>query len=77
MDDNDAGSASHRRPLIWYFKWVVACYASAFGLFLLVGVACLPVAGGAFLDWWMSAPGNWAMWTLAAALSPFVYRGLR
>jgi hypothetical protein len=65
-----------RRP-IWYLKWVFACYAAAFGLFLFIFLVSMPFAGNAFADWWFKPSGSVAMFATAIATSPFIYRWLR
>lgn len=77
MDDrNTEKPANSRRTLVWHAKWILACYAAAFGIFLLLTVTSLPFGGGAFADWWMSTQGNLAMLATGAALAPFLYRRL-
>ena len=65
------------RNLLWYAKWLFACYAITFALFLLVGIASLPIADDAFIKFWFGPIGGLAMLATAAVLSPIVYRRLK
>jgi len=66
-----------RRGPLWYFKWLLACYAAAFALFLLALVASIPFSSVAFADWWFKPAGSLTMLATAIAVSPFIYKRLR
>jgi hypothetical protein len=65
-----------RRP-IWYLKWIFACYAASFGLFMLIFLITIPFIGIAFADWWFKPSGSLAMLAASIAISPFIYRRLQ
>jgi hypothetical protein len=66
-----------KRGPLWYLEWVFACYAAAFGLFMLISVITIPFMGNAFVDWWFEQSGSLTMFAVAIAASPFIYRRLR
>ena len=66
-----------KRGWLWHLKWLFACYAASFGLFLLVFVLSLPLSGTAFAEWWFKPIGSLAMLVAAVAVSPVIYRRLR
>ena len=65
------------RTVLWYLKFLFACYAAAFATMLLLGILSLPFAGYAGLDAMFSP--NSALYLLAAALvwSPLIFRHLK
>ena len=59
-----------RRGLVWYVKFVFACYAASLGLSLLAVVVSLPFKGFALASWWFEPAGGLAMFAIAVAVSP-------
>ena len=78
MDDQvDVRQSRARRPLLWYPKWLLACYAAALGVFILLSVASVPIGGVAFAEWWTGTwRGTAAMIATAVVFAPFFYRRL-
>ena len=70
-------SGPTQRGFSWYVKFVFACYAASFAVFLLAVVVGLPFGGFALAEWWFTPAGNLAMFAIAVAVSPFMYRWLR
>jgi len=68
---------STKRGLLWHVKWIFACYAAAFGLFLFAFTVSFPFVGVAFADWWLKPTGSLAMLVVAVAASPIIYKRLR
>ena len=78
MDDlADKSKAAPTRDFRWHLKWLLACYAASFALFMLIVVVSLPFAGFAFVEFWFGPLGGAAMLATAVVVSPFVYRRLR
>lgn len=78
MSNSNAEAPSPaKRDASWYIKWVFASYAAAFGLFLLVALACLPFFGSSPLTLLVSPVGGFVVLVTAAVLSPLVYRYLK
>ncbi len=70
-------NTAQKRSLLWHLKWLFACFAAAFALFLATLVVSLAFSGPAFGEWWSSPIGHIAMFAVAVALSPLIYRRLR
>lgn len=78
MDDQvDLRQSRARRPPLWYAKWLLACYAAALGVFILLSVASVPISGVAFAEWWTDTRwGTAAMIATDVVFAPFFYRRL-
>jgi hypothetical protein len=65
------------REILWYLKFLFACFAAAFATMMLIGVLALPFAGYAGLEI-MSSP-NRGLYLLITGLiwSPLIFRYLK
>ena len=65
------------RTVLWYIKFLFACYAAAFATMMLLGVLSLPFAGYAGLEAMFSP--NSGLYLLVAGLvwSPLIFRYLK
>ena len=65
------------RTVLWYIKFLFACYAAAFATMMLLGVLSLPFAGYAGLEAMFSP--NSGLYLLIAGLvwSPLIFRYLK
>ena len=65
------------RTILWYFKFLFACYAVAFATMMFLGILSLPFAGYAGLDAMLSQ--NIGLYLLIAGLvwSPLIFRNLK
>ena len=65
------------RKVLWYIKFLFACYAAAFATVMLLGVLSLPFVGFVGIEA-MFSPGS-GIYLLFAALvwSPLIYRYLK
>lgn len=66
-----------QRGTRWHLKWLFACYAASFALFMLIAIASLPFVGFQFFELFFEPIGRIAQLVLAIALAPFIYRRLR
>ena len=65
------------RTILWYVKFLFACYAAAFATMMFLGILSLPFAGYAGLEAMFSP--NSGLYLLIAALvwSPLIFRYLK
>ena len=65
------------RTMLWYVKFLFACYAAAFATMIFLGILSLPFAGYAGLEAMFSP--NSGLYLLIAALlwSPLIFRYLK
>jgi len=65
------------RTILWYAKFLFACYAAAFATMLLLGVLSLPFAGYAGLEAMFTANSGWYLLVAGLVWSPLVFRHLK
>ena len=65
------------RGILWFLKFLFACYAAAFATMMLIGLLALPFAGNAGFEAMFSP--NSGLYLLVAGLvwSPLIYRYLK
>ena len=65
------------RTVIWYIKFVFACYAAAFATMILLGVLSFPFTGYAWLEAMFSPGGGIYLLIVGLIWSPLIFRYLK
>jgi hypothetical protein len=65
------------RTILWYVKFLFACYAASFATLLFLGVVSLPFAGSAGLDAMFSPNSGLYLLTAGLVWSPLIFRYLK
>ena len=65
------------RTVVWYLKFLFACYAAAFATMMLLGVLSLPFAGYAGLEAMFSPESGLYLLIAGLVWSPLVFRYLK
>lgn len=65
------------RTVLWYLKFLLACYAAAFATMLLLGILSLPFAGYASLEAMFSPSAGLYLLIAGLVWSPLIFRHLK
>lgn len=65
------------RGILWFLKFIFACYASAFASMMLMGVLALPFAGFSGLEEIFSQNSGTYLLVAGLVWSPLIYRHLK
>lgn len=65
------------RTILWYLKFLFACYAAAFATMMLLGVLALPFAGYAGLEAMFSPNSGIYLLVVGLFWSPLIFRFLK
>lgn len=65
------------RTVLWYIKFLFACYAAAFATMMLLGVLSLPFVGYAGLEAMFSPSSGLNLLITGLAWSPLIFRYLK
>mgnify|MGYP001821619564 CR=1 FL=1 len=65
------------RTILWYLKFLFACYAAAFATMMLLGILALPFAGYAGLEAMFSPNSGIYLLVVGLFWSPLIFRFLK